>query len=666
MAHGRLTDLVRKHIIEAYVRGARTTALNVSLHRGRACFTTRRFRDRWNAIVQGRMAKKYGRSLKVKAEFTAATNPGRTICGSAAKNIRRVVRSQSLLKLHLAGQWLQDPPLPMHAAPFFMRAMLVANKDVENRFANGTQGRIVWWSPNLENVKADAISAADPEVTVRFVHEDAVASGQQQWLSGVDFIDLQPGTEEVPQARGKPNMLQLQVQPANALTIHKCQSLTIRDEVYGCLEGVFAHGQVYVLWSRVTQPHNFHLVGIPPADLLEEVGEAWRQAGLDVDECFAAAVKVSNDWEYIPSKAGSDPTQNVQSRMRAKYDHLRRVPLRLRSTDAMLDPQPTTASVLKEILHWIDEEDWASQREPSLRDQGAYNPNHILQILEETPDNWWLTEFERRTRSQSGTDAAPMPESEENHQDDASNHSCSSSTDEDMEIPEEDETSTIQKCTSSGYELKAAFQNILPNTKRPCLRKIHENATLDAPSRSMRSALERYSVTNLSPPSLPDHAWGERFFETQTQGMAQCGKHALNNVFGGPQFLPLDMEDACARVLAETGEDKASHSKVDGWYSHSVLAEACASVAGATGSRLELRPLSLHPTTIHDDRCRGAIVNINNAHWTAIVKHADLFWYVDSCTRPRRMMAGDMESLLHQHPSTFAVVSSEYEVPEMQ
>ena len=318
VAQGNATELVRQHIVEAYVRGARTTALNVSLDRGTACFTTRRFRDRWNNIVQARTAKKYGRSLKVKAEFTAATNPGRTIHGSAAKNIRRVVRSQSLLKLHLAGQWLQDPPLPMQAAPHFMRAMLVANKDVENRFANGTQGRIVWWSPNVENLKADAVSAADPEVTVRFVHEDAIASGQQEWLSGVDFIDLQPGTEEIPRARGKPNMLQLQAQPANALTIHKCQSLTIRDHVYGCLEGVFAHGQVYVLWSRVTQPQNFHLVGIPPTDLLKEVAEAWREAGLDVDECFAAATKVSNDWDYTRSKPDSDPTEDVEKRLRAK------------------------------------------------------------------------------------------------------------------------------------------------------------------------------------------------------------------------------------------------------------------------------------------------------------------------------------------------------------
>ena len=61
-------------------------------------------------------------------------------------------------------------------------------------------------------------------------------------------------------------MLQLAFQPAYCSTIHKVQALTIRYHVYGCLEGVFALGQVYVLWSRVTNPKLFQAVGIPPAD----------------------------------------------------------------------------------------------------------------------------------------------------------------------------------------------------------------------------------------------------------------------------------------------------------------------------------------------------------------------------------------------------------------
>ena len=74
----------------------------------------------------------------------------------------------------------------------------------------------------------------------------------------------------------------------------------MKDIVRGCLEGVFALGQVYVLVSRVTDPRNFELIGVPPADLLEEVAAAWRAAGLDVVECLRRAVTVTDEWVYTP------------------------------------------------------------------------------------------------------------------------------------------------------------------------------------------------------------------------------------------------------------------------------------------------------------------------------------------------------------------------------
>ena len=52
------------------------------------------------------------------------------------------------------------------------------------------------------------------------------------------------------------------------------------------VEGVFAHGKIYALMSRVTDPENLRAVGIPPKDLLEAVARAWAAAGPDVDECF--------------------------------------------------------------------------------------------------------------------------------------------------------------------------------------------------------------------------------------------------------------------------------------------------------------------------------------------------------------------------------------------
>ena len=62
--------------------------------------------------------------------------------------------------------------------------------------------------------------------------------------------------------------------------------------------GVFAAGQVYVLWSRVTNPLHFHLVGLPPMDMLDEVAKAWQDAGMDVNKCLRRAVEVTGDWLY--------------------------------------------------------------------------------------------------------------------------------------------------------------------------------------------------------------------------------------------------------------------------------------------------------------------------------------------------------------------------------
>ena len=73
---------------------------------------------------------------------------------------------------------------------------------------------------------------------------------KREMMPDMDFMDLGPRQETL-NIRGEPIMLQLCVVPAYALTVHKTQALSIKHLVLGCLEGVFALGQVYVLMSRV-------------------------------------------------------------------------------------------------------------------------------------------------------------------------------------------------------------------------------------------------------------------------------------------------------------------------------------------------------------------------------------------------------------------------------
>ncbi len=176
-----------------------------------------------------------------------------------------------------------------------------------------------------------------------------------------------------------------------ALTIHKVQALTIKNKVHGCLEGVFALGQVYVLFSRVTDPDNFHLVGIPPEDLLEDVARAWQRAGLDVDACLEAACEVTREWEYATAARNRDPAVKVAERLVPRSETERRVPPRLSPLADILNPQPGTAEVVHAVLDWINRCDAASQAgaatPPPARVDGApLFPEH----------EWWLTEFEKR------------------------------------------------------------------------------------------------------------------------------------------------------------------------------------------------------------------------------------------------------------------------------
>ena len=109
------------------------------------------------------------------------------------------------------------------------------------------------------------------------------------------------------------------------LQVHKTQALSIKHLVLGCLEGVFALGQVYVLVSRVTDPKNFSLVGIPPRDLVEDLAQALLRAGIDVDSFFEKACQVSGEWKYDRSRA------RVLDRIQQKFSNKRTVPLRFRT-----------------------------------------------------------------------------------------------------------------------------------------------------------------------------------------------------------------------------------------------------------------------------------------------------------------------------------------------
>ena len=115
-----------------------------------------------------------------------------------------------------------------------MRVMLVSNLSIEQRFANGTQGRLMCWHPQRTE-KGKALYSSHPELLARVVKESALH--KREMFPDLDHIDVTARQETLSSFQGQPALLQLPIVPSYALTVHKTQALSIKHVVRGCLEG---------------------------------------------------------------------------------------------------------------------------------------------------------------------------------------------------------------------------------------------------------------------------------------------------------------------------------------------------------------------------------------------------------------------------------------------
>ena len=104
---------------------------------------------------------------------------------------------------------------------------------------------------------------------------------------------------------------------------------------------------------------------------------------------------------------------------------------------------------------------------------------------------------------------------------------------------------------------------------------------------------KRSGTTQVATQSLPEHSelWGDRYFEKQQRG--ECGRHALNNVFGTSVFSHEDMQAAAQQVFAELNSQQEADEHINhesGWYSHGVLAMVVQNVQ-ELNARLRTRPV---------------------------------------------------------------------------
>ena len=147
---------------------------------------------------------------------------------------------------------------------------------------------------------------------------------------------------------------------------------------------------------------------------------------------------------------------------------------------------------------------------------------------------------------------------------------------------------------------------------------------------------------------------GDRYFERQSE--AKCGRHAINNLLGGPQYVDRDLERACSEVAAELGEPMSLHCRAGGWYSISVLAKLfdmtspCTAVLSSSPAQPDT-----YQDLLLDDGKIGLLINKDNVHWVCMCKHAGNIFYVDSCYAPTVVDANEFQHILKHHPMSFVV-----------
>jgi len=183
-------------------------------------------------------------------------------------------------------------------------------------------------------------------------------------------------------------------------------------------------GQVYVMFSRVTDPRHLQLIGrrlnrcrksrpcvvtvpylagLPPDDIVADVVDAWAKAGLDAVQCLRRCTTVTNEWVYTE---GSGP---YKDRLAPRLIKERTVPVSHKHLDEIVNPQPEALKVYQNLLAWIDEVDLASQLgqpRPTFKTADG-DP-----IFPDDDRKWWLTDVQKRKPDEQapGDDDGPVSE----------------------------------------------------------------------------------------------------------------------------------------------------------------------------------------------------------------------------------------------------------------
>jgi len=160
------------------------------------------------------------------------------------------------------------------------RVMLLSNNP-EKGYSNGDMGDVVKLSPSIVTVMLDRGYSVDVE--------------QKEWEE-FEYVAGEKGIEKEVSA----TFVQFPIRLAYAITIHKCQGLTLDSAIVDLTGGSFAEGQTYVALSRVRSFNNLKLAKkLSPRDV------KFSPLAVDFTEYAsnAAIARTGEDLEQFPQAA---------------------------------------------------------------------------------------------------------------------------------------------------------------------------------------------------------------------------------------------------------------------------------------------------------------------------------------------------------------------------
>ena len=118
--------------------------------------------------------------------------------------------------------------------------------------------------------------------------------------------------------------------------------------------------------------------------------------GLNVNDCMQAAVSLTGEWSYKPVSDGKarNAAIDVASRLERIGTAGRTIPVKHRTLEETLNPQPEMAAVMGRFLEWVDGEN--DNLHAGLEPPAFETPDGEPIFPADPDDLWWLTGVQQR------------------------------------------------------------------------------------------------------------------------------------------------------------------------------------------------------------------------------------------------------------------------------